>query len=1584
MPKVESDRNLLFGMIALSMDFITRDQLVGALHAWVLEKEKPLGEILRAQGLLREDDRRALENILNHQLARHGHDVEKSLAAIDPLGTARKELDAFTDHRLQLSVAAVQARPSKPDDPYVTRAEAVATTCASTRFRILRPHARGNLGEVFVAHDIDVDREVALKQIQERHADHADSRARFLVEAEVTGRLEHPSIVPVYALGHYSDGRPFYAMRLIHGESFKDAIARYHGKSIADHGEREVEFRNLLRRFLDVCNAIEYAHSRGVLHRDLKPGNVMLGKYGETLVVDWGLAKILGKSSPPVESDEPKLWVSSSDSAETLPGEVLGTPSYMSPEQAAGRLDRLGPASDVYSLGATLFCLLTGRPPFQGEYIGAILARVKLGEFPRPRSLNRRISPALDAICLKAMALRPEDRYASASALANDLERWLADERVSAWSEQWPRRALRWARRHRTMATAVVAACAVGLLLGSLGVYAYRRQVHQDEIQLEAAVARARHLRADARSAWVDRLDVSAWARAEDAAGTASALVKNRLPRSLRHEVTRLVRSISAEALAARSDASLLRMLTFVRAAAGDPQYDAVSGYQRVFESHGVRPFAESQLPASTRLAERPRAVAIRLASFLDHWAQLLAGEECDRARAARITALAQIIDPDPWRSELRAAFAMPETAKRLETLQRLAAAKETAEHPAITLTLLASGLRHAGDADSAVRLLEPARCAHGDDPWVFQELGLALRAVRPPRNHDALRAFTAAAALRPEMAYELAIGLRDTGSTVEAIEVLTTLSQRHPDAWYENRLGEMQAQVGRLSDANASFTRSIALSRVRLHESPDDAEAHFKLGSALYLAGDVKAAVASFRAAIRLKPTYAVAHNNLGAALRKAGDLTGALASYREAIRLAPDCAEARINLGNVLREFGKLPDAQAAYTDAIRLKPDSAMAHSNLATALREAGDAKAAAAACREAIRHKPDLAEAHNNLGNALRDLGDAKAAVASYKNALRLKPGLAEVHTNLGNALREAGDRHRAVASCREATRLRPNDPTAYLNLGAALRDVGDARAAADACRTAIRLAPHLAEAHNNLGNALRDLGDRKGAVSSYGESIRLKPGYVAAHINLGNVLRETGHVNDAVTSYREAVRLKPSDAIAHANLGAALREVGDLTAVVASCREAIRLNPNLAEAHNNLGAALRDSGDIRGALAAYREAIRIKPDYAVAHNNLGNALRETGNVTGAIASCRQAVALMPDLAEAHNNLGAALRDAGNLPEAVEAYRKAIQIKPDDAIPHNNLAAALRELGDAPASVNAAREAIRLRPDLAEAHKTLGASLGEAGDVPAAVAAYQEAIRLKADDAGAYINLGFLLQRQGRYAEAFHALRRGHELGSKRADWKYPSADWVKECQRLLTLASRLPAVLRGTDRPVNAAERIAFAQICTGKELYGAAARFWEDALREQPTLASDPRTGERYHAACAAAMAAAGLGRDEPPLSASARAGWRAKVRTWLEAELTAWAKLRETEKAIAGHPIIPALRHWKLDPELASIRDEAELRALSESERTAFRQLWAGVDTLLSHSSDDALVSKHGPPASSASAPRDERPDSPRGLNP
>jgi serine/threonine-protein kinase len=491
--RTDTSRDLLLGLLALQNNFIDRDALLAAFNTWVADRSCGLGRILLKRGALSPGRHTLLQALVAEHIRLHGDDPERSLRALSPIGPVRDDLSRVADPQLEASLLQISAaREDDGADSTASFAGVDDSSPAGTRFRLLRLHAKGGLGAVFVALDTELHREVALKQILERHADDPMSRARFLLEAEITGGLEHPGIVPVYGLGHDPDGRPFYAMRFIRGDSLKDAIAGYHSdvRLKRDPGRSSLELRKLLRRFLDVCNAIDYAHSRGVLHRDLKPGNIIVGKHGETLVVDWGLAKPVGRAELGSASEERTLVPSSaSGSAETLPGMALGTPAFMSPEQAAGDLDRLGPPSDVYSLGASLYCLLLGRAPFEGDDIEGVLRAVRKGDFPPPRQLDPSIDRALEATCLKAMALRPEDRYASPRALAEDLERWAAGESVSAYRDPLHVRAWRRVSRHRTLVTSVAAATLVAIIImagATLLLMAVNRQEREARAEADA------------------------------------------------------------------------------------------------------------------------------------------------------------------------------------------------------------------------------------------------------------------------------------------------------------------------------------------------------------------------------------------------------------------------------------------------------------------------------------------------------------------------------------------------------------------------------------------------------------------------------------------------------------------------------------------------------------------------------------------------------------------------------------------------------------------------------------------------------------------------------------------------------------------------------------------------------------------------------------------------------------------------------------------------------------------------------------------------------------------------------------------
>jgi eukaryotic-like serine/threonine-protein kinase len=512
----DADRDLLFGTLAFQTGLVDQNALESALRVRALDHAQTLAQILVDQGALDDEAKDLIEALASKHLGIHGGSLEKSLRSMTAGRSSREILSHAGDQ--DLTATLLQAGSDATLDGTDTGTHALGfTIAAGQRFRALRPYAQGGLGVVFVALDTELNREVALKQILDRHADDQSSRARFLLEAEITGGLEHPGIVPVYGMGVYENGRPYYAMRFIRGDSLKDALGLFHLRSSAtsetepasqqidgsgavrlddSKGSRDLELRKLLRRFLDVCNAIDYAHSRGVLHRDIKPSNIILGRHGETLVVDWGLAKATGKGDA-AAGERTMTPSSASGSAETLPGSAMGTPAYMSPEQARGEIDQLGPRSDVYSLGATLYCLLTGVSPIQHENVESVLRAVQKGEFPSPRELAPTVDRTLEAVCLKAMALEPGDRYTSPRALADDIERWMADDPVTAVPDGCARRVARWSRRHRSATRAAAASLVVIAAVATVAALAIGRE----QAQTRGALKAERVARLDERKA---------------------------------------------------------------------------------------------------------------------------------------------------------------------------------------------------------------------------------------------------------------------------------------------------------------------------------------------------------------------------------------------------------------------------------------------------------------------------------------------------------------------------------------------------------------------------------------------------------------------------------------------------------------------------------------------------------------------------------------------------------------------------------------------------------------------------------------------------------------------------------------------------------------------------------------------------------------------------------------------------------------------------------------------------------------------------------------------------------------------------
>jgi serine/threonine-protein kinase len=418
---------------------------------------------------------------------------------------------------------------------------------------------------------------------------------------------------------------------------------------------------------------------------------------------------------------------------------------------------------------------------------------------------------------------------------------------------------------------------------------------------------------------------------------------------------------------------------------------------------------------------------------------------------------------------------------------------------------------------------------------------------------------------------------------------------------------------------------------------------------------------------------------------------------------------------------------------------------------------------------------------------------------------------------------------------------------------------------------------------------------------------------------LSDALQDAGLVEEAVALLQRAQRRYPSDFWINFNLGSRLlwdvRPRRPEEAVVCF-RVAVALRPGSAVGHSCLGGAFMHSNDPDAGIAECRRAIELDPEFAAAHDNLGDNLYANGDVDGAIRSYHNAIDLGPKYAWAHNGLGRALLRKGDVEGAIGSFNKALDLDPKDAAAHNNLGRALQTKGDVDDAIRCYRKAIEVDPKYPEAH----------------------------------CNLGLLLQGQGRFAEAVTLLRRGHELGSRRRDWRDPSAQWVRRAETLAALEPKIPALLEGKARPANAAEALTVAQYCRqARQMHAAAARLYAEAFVAQPKLAEDLQASHRYDAACSAALAGCRQGKDADKLDEKERAKWRRQALEWLRADLTALRKRVEQGKPQERADVVQTLRHWQQDSDLAGIRDDKAMAALPDAERRACRQLWADVAELI-----------------------------------
>jgi WD40 repeat protein/serine/threonine protein kinase len=417
--------------------------------------------------------------------------------------TIAMELDAGSTHDRLVRVAAPEGGAGAGDRPPLVPGR----PAGAGKFAIIEELNRGGMGVVLRGRDRGLHREVAIKVIRDQDSPH--QRDRFLKEAQITGQLEHPNIVPVHEFGVDASGRMFFAMKLVRGRNLAEVIDQHRTQPAI--AAQEYPLVKMVGILVQVCNAIAFAHSRGVTHRDLKPGNIMLGDFGEVMLMDWGLAKVGEAAAAGTRSDlgSPRLSAEPEDESTcatvgrfdiTVDGAVIGTPAYMSPEQASGQISKMDNRSDVYALGAILYEIITLHPPISGSDLKDVLRKAMLGhiEPPERRAPARQVPRDLAAIAMKALAADPQQRYPGASLMRRDLENFLEGRAVSARADSLVEALAKVVRRHRITSTAVALAA---LLLAAVVVASYVFNLQQRQrAEAERSVALIERSRAETES----------------------------------------------------------------------------------------------------------------------------------------------------------------------------------------------------------------------------------------------------------------------------------------------------------------------------------------------------------------------------------------------------------------------------------------------------------------------------------------------------------------------------------------------------------------------------------------------------------------------------------------------------------------------------------------------------------------------------------------------------------------------------------------------------------------------------------------------------------------------------------------------------------------------------------------------------------------------------------------------------------------------------------------------------------------------------------------------------------------------------
>lgn len=986
-------------------------------------------------------------------------------------------------------------------------------------YKLLEKIGEGGFGAVFMAEQQQpIRRKVALKVLKPG----MDSRqviARFEAERQALALMDHSNIAKVLDAGQTPNGRPFFVMDLVKGLPITEYC-----------DQNEFTTRERLELFVSVCQAVQHAHQKGIIHRDLKPSNVHVTLNDGTplvKVIDFGIAKAVGRPLT-----DKTLF--------TGFAQLIGTPLYMSPEQAALSNVDVDTRSDIYSLGVLLYELLTGTTPFEKDRLqeadyDQIRRIIREEEPPRPStrmstlgqaattvSTHRKSDPKrlsqlfrgeLDWIVMKALEKDRNRRYDSASALAVDVRRHLRDEPVEARPPSLAYKLRKFARRNRL----VVAVAAWVFFTVFLAVGAWLWVGHLEDAHATVEAERRLRIERNVEAAWQEAVALREQSRlpgrdpAQALADLTAALAAVRRgeilfagsspPASLRQRLSELATELAGE----NKDRRMVGRMEEIRMIEGEPNVEGPESsrakafrlYGEAFKDYGIDVLSLDIEDAGQQI--RKRAIRAQLVAILDNcWVWL----SPDNKTRRRLRLIADEADPDPegLTYRMRQALVRNDTG----TLRTLARTARVDQLPPTTLADLGTALFLRNSPNDAVQLLRRSQLRYPDNFWVNRQLAHALLAVQPPQEMEALQFFYASLALRPWNAR----------------------------TWMD--IGNLLQKLNRLRDAEAALIQAIAC-------KPNYAWAHRSLGIVRYAANDLEGAIDAFQQALLHEPADALTHNNLGTALHARERYDEAIACFQEAIRLNPGLANAHSNLGAALQEMRRFDEAITSCREALRLNPKSADTHLHLGHALWAKGRLDEVIASFREATALRTDYPLAHNNLGSALLARGRLDEAIASFRAAIRLQPDYPEALANLGLALSTKGcsqeamlTYQKAVVCFEKAIRQNPRNAKALSGLAKLLSTCAemklrDPSRAIALAKDAVALAPRNGDCRQGLGVAHYRNGEWQAALNALHEAetlsvVRNCPTWfflAMAHGQVGDIDTARKWYNQAVAWMKE-------------------------------------------------------------------------------------------------------------------------------------------------------------------------------------------------------------------------------------------------------------------------------------------------------------------------------------------------------------------------------------------------------------------------------------------------------------------------------